>query len=73
MFVALPAFQAIATGTTFVEAIYWLQGFGQVSGRALALSYVLAAIVTVLGIALGITDGYSNCTQNLRQLALRNP
>ena len=53
MFVALPAFQAIATDTTLkdtfsgsgVWASYW---------QSLTLSYSLAAIVTVLGIALGL-------------------
>ncbi len=53
MFVALPAFQAITTGTTFTDAFsgsgvwasYW---------QSLTLSYSLAAIVTVLGIALGL-------------------
>ena len=53
MFVALPAFQAITTETTLkdtfsgsgVWASYW---------QSLTLSYSLAAIVTVLGIALGL-------------------
>ena len=53
MFVALPAFQAITTGTTLTDAFsgsgvwasYW---------QSLTLSYSLAAIVTVLGIALGL-------------------
>ena len=53
LFVALPAFQAIATGTTLTEALtgsgiwanYW---------QSLLLSYGLGAIVTVLGIVTGI-------------------
>ena len=53
VFVALPAFQAIATGPTLIEvatgtgiwASYW---------QSLTLSYILGAIVTVLGIALGL-------------------
>ena len=53
LFVALPAFQAIATSTTLTDAFsgagiwasYW---------QSLTLSYSLAAIVTVLGIALGL-------------------
>jgi thiamine transport system permease protein len=53
LFVALPAFQAIATGTTLTDALtgsgiwanYW---------QSLLLSYGLGAIVTVLGIVLGI-------------------
>ena len=53
MFVALPAFQAITTDTTLTDAFsgsgvwasYW---------QSLTLSYSLAAIVTVLGIALGL-------------------
>jgi thiamine transport system permease protein len=53
MFVALPAFQALATGTTFVEA-FTASGIWASFWQSLGLSYVLAAIVTVLGIALGL-------------------
>lgn len=53
MYVALPAFQAIATGSTLIEAVtgtgVWESFWG-----SLGLSYVLAAIVTVLGMALGL-------------------
>ncbi len=53
LFVALPAFQAIVTGTTLTDAFtgsgiwgnYW---------QSLVLSYGLGAIVTVLGILIGI-------------------
>ncbi len=53
LFVALPAFQAIATGTMIVSALtgsgiwanYW---------QSLLLSYGLGAIVTVLGIIIGL-------------------
>jgi len=53
MFVALPAFQAIATGSTLTEV---LTGAGVWASfwQSLGLSYSLAAIVTVLGIALGL-------------------
>ena len=53
MFVALPAFQAIATGSTFVEVVT-ASGIWASFWQSLGLSYVLAAIVTVLGIALGL-------------------
>jgi thiamine transport system permease protein len=53
MFVALPAFQAIATGPTLVQAF---TGYGVWSSfwQSLLISYSLAAIVTVLGIILGL-------------------
>jgi thiamine transport system permease protein len=53
MFVALPAFQAIATGQTFMEVVT-ASGIWASFWQSLGLSYVLAAIVTVLGIALGL-------------------
>ncbi|MCW3996117.1 MAG: ABC transporter permease subunit [Candidatus Bathyarchaeota archaeon] len=53
LFVALPAFQAVATGTTFVEA-FTGSGIWASYWQSLLLSYGLAAIVTVLGIILGI-------------------
>jgi thiamine transport system permease protein len=53
MFVALPAFQAIATGNTLVEALTGA-GIWASFWQSLTLSYVLAAVVTVLGIALGL-------------------
>jgi thiamine transport system permease protein len=53
MFVALPAFQAIATGTNLVDALTGA-GIWASFWSSLGLSYVLAAIVTVLGIALGL-------------------
>jgi thiamine transport system permease protein len=53
LFVALPAFQAIANGTPLFQA---LSGTGIWASfwQSLFLSYGLAAIVTVLGIILGI-------------------
>ena len=53
LFVALPAFQAIATGTTLVQAFSG-SGIWASYWQSLLLSYGLAAIVTVLGIILGI-------------------
>jgi thiamine transport system permease protein len=53
MFVALPAFQAIATGTTLADA-FTGSGVWASYWQSLTLSYSLAAIVTVLGIALGL-------------------
>jgi thiamine transport system permease protein len=53
MFVALPAFQALATGSTFVET-FTGSGIWASFWSSLGLSYGLAAIVTVLGIALGL-------------------
>jgi thiamine transport system permease protein len=53
MFVALPAFQAVVTGTTLVEA-FTASGVWASYWQSLALSYSLAAIVTVLGMALGL-------------------
>ncbi len=53
LFVALPAFQAIISGTPLIQA---LTGVGVWASfwHSLLLSYTLAAIVTVLGIVLGI-------------------
>jgi len=53
LFVALPAFQAIISGTPLIQA---LTGVGVWASfwHSLLLSYALAAIVTVLGIVLGI-------------------
>ena len=53
LFVALPAFQAIISGTPLIQA---LTGVGVWASfwHSLLLSYTLAAIVTVLGIILGI-------------------
>ncbi|MGA2523600.1 MAG: ABC transporter permease subunit, partial [Candidatus Bathyarchaeia archaeon] len=53
LFVALPAFQAIASGTPAIQA---LTGVGVWASfwQSLLLSYGLAGIVTVLGIILGI-------------------
>jgi thiamine transport system permease protein len=53
LFVALPAFQAIATGSTLAEALTG-QGIWTSFWQSLFLSYSLAAIVTVLGILTGI-------------------
>ena len=53
VFVALPAFQAIANGTPLVQA-FTGQGIWASFWQSLVLSYGLAAIVTVLGIILGI-------------------
>ncbi len=53
LFVALPAFQAIATGTTLIQA-FTGSGIWSSFWQSLLLSYGLAAIVTVLGIILGI-------------------
>jgi thiamine transport system permease protein len=53
MFVALPAFQAIATGPTLVQA-FTGSGVWASFWQSLLLSYSLAAIVTVLGIILGL-------------------
>src|SRR5208337_3163571 len=53
LFVALPAFQAITSGTPVIQA---LTGVGVWASfwQSLLLSYGLAGIVTVLGIILGI-------------------
>jgi len=53
LFVALPAFQAIATGTPLIQA-FTGSGVWTSYWQSLLLSYGLAAIVTVLGIILGI-------------------
>jgi thiamine transport system permease protein len=53
MFVALPAFQAIVTGSTFTE-VFTGSGIWASFWQSLTLSYGLAAVVTVLGIALGL-------------------
>jgi thiamine transport system permease protein len=53
MFVALPAFQAITTGSTLIE-VFTGSGIWASFWQSLTLSYGLAAIVTVLGIALGL-------------------
>jgi thiamine transport system permease protein len=53
MFVALPAFQAITTGTTLTD-VFTGQGVWASYWQSLTLSYGLAAVVTVLGIALGL-------------------
>jgi thiamine transport system permease protein len=53
IFVALPAFQAIGTGTNFVDSLTGTGIWGSF-WQSLALSYVLGAIVTVLGIVTGI-------------------
>jgi len=53
MFVALPAFQAITTGTTFTD-VFSGSGVWASYWQSLTLSYSLAAIVTVLGIVLGL-------------------
>jgi thiamine transport system permease protein len=53
VFVALPAFQAIANGTPLVQA-FTGQGVWASFWQSLVLSYGLGAIVTVLGIILGI-------------------
>ena len=53
MFVALPAFQAITTGTTLTDA-FTGSGIWASYWQSLALSYTLGAVVTVLGIALGL-------------------
>lgn len=53
LFVALPAFQAIVTGTTLTEA-FTGSGIWANYWQSLLLSYGLGAIVTVLGIITGI-------------------
>jgi thiamine transport system permease protein len=53
LFVALPAFQAITTGTTLFDAFTGV-GIWTSFWQSLLLSYGLGAIVTVLGIILGI-------------------
>jgi thiamine transport system permease protein len=53
LFVALPAFQAIASGTPVIQALTGA-GIWASFWRSLLLSYSLAGIVTVLGIILGI-------------------
>jgi thiamine transport system permease protein len=53
LFVALPAFQAVATGTTLIDV---LTGSGVWSSywQSILVSYSLGAVVTILGIILGI-------------------
>lgn len=53
LFVALPALQAIATGTSLIEAFSG-SGIWASYWQSLLLSYGLGAIVTVLGIIIGI-------------------
>jgi len=53
LFVALPAFQAIVSGTSLIQA-FTGAGIWASFWQSLFLSYGLAAIVTVLGIVLGI-------------------
>ncbi len=53
LFVALPAFQAIANGTPIIQA-FTGSGVWASLWQSLVLSYGLAGIVTVLGIILGI-------------------
>lgn len=53
LFVALPAFQAFATGTTFID-VFTGSGVWASYWQSLFLSYGLAAVVTVLGILLGL-------------------
>jgi thiamine transport system permease protein len=53
LFVALPAFQAIVSGSTLAEALTG-QGIWSSFWQSLFLSYGLGAIVTVLGILTGI-------------------
>ncbi len=53
LFVALPAFQAVANGTPLIQALTGV-GIWASFWQSLFLSYSLAAIVTVLGIILGI-------------------
>ena len=53
LFVALPAFQAIISGTPLIQALTGA-GIWASFWHSLLLSYTLAGIVTVLGIILGI-------------------
>ncbi len=53
LFVALPAFQAIASGTPLIQA-FTGSGIWANFWQSLLLSYGLAGIVTILGIILGI-------------------
>jgi thiamine transport system permease protein len=53
LFVALPAFQALATGNT-ISQVFTGQGIWTSYWSSLGLSYALAATVTVLGILAGI-------------------
>ena len=53
LFVALPAFQAVVTGTTVIE-VFTGSGIWTSYWQSIFLSYSLGAVVTVLGIILGI-------------------
>jgi len=53
LFVALPAFQAIISGTTLIQALTGA-GIWASFWHSLLLSYTLAGVVTMLGIILGI-------------------
>ena len=53
LYVALPAFQALASGTPVIQALTGVGMWGSF-WSSLVLSYVLGGIVTVLGIILGI-------------------
>lgn len=53
LFVALPAFQAVVTGTTLID-VFTGSGIWTSYWQSIFLSYGLGAIVTVLGIILGI-------------------
>ena len=61
LFVALPAFQAIANGTPLIQALTGA-GIWASFWQSLLLSYGLAAIVTVLGIITWHTYGNIDCT-----------
>lgn len=53
LFVALPAFQAVATGSTLVE-VFTGTGIWASYWQSILVSYVLGAVVTVLGMLAGI-------------------
>jgi thiamine transport system permease protein len=53
LFVALPAFQAVVTGTTLTD-VFTGSGIWTSYWQSIFLSYGLGAVVTVLGIILGI-------------------
>ena len=53
LFVALPAFQAVATGTTLID-VFTGSGVWSSYWQSILVSYSLGAVVTILGIILGI-------------------
>ena len=72
IFVALPAFQAIASGTPLIQALTG-QGVWASFWQSLLLSYGLAGIVTVLGIILGIPMAILIARKTFGKWPQRNP